>query len=191
MCDKPENVITDVIRIIGDDPERDGLKGTPNRVLRAWGNELFTGYKWKHEEIKKMLSVTFTETNEYDQMILCGPIEFTSFCEHHILPFVGECYVGYIPNGRVVGLSKIPRLVDIFARRLQIQERLTQEIADTFNGCVKPLGVGVLIKAKHLCMGCRGAKQPGAAMLTSALGGVFLDKISVKDEFLTLVGMNQ
>lgn len=166
---------------IGEDDTREGLIDTPDRVLRAW-TEITAGY---HEDPAKILSRTFDVP--CDEMIIVRGITFYSTCEHHLLPFIGEASVAYIPTDRVVGLSKIPRLVECFAKRLQVQERLTQEIAEAMMQHLNPVGVGVVIKAKHLCMGCRGVKQPNAEMVTSATIGAFRYNTAARAEFMALV----
>jgi len=178
--------IKELITFIGDDPNREGLLETPRRVLSSYC-ELFSGYTWTDELIDEMLSKTFTDINNYDEIITCKNIEFVSFCEHHILPFTGIIHVGYLPNKKVIGLSKIPRLVDIYSKRLQIQERLTKQIADKFNEVIKPLGVGVIIEAKHMCVSCRGVKKENSTMITSAMLGEFTNNHSLKEEFLKLI----
>lgn len=173
--------ITEIIKAIGEDPTREGLVNTPKRVEKSWG-ELFGGYGKNSKEI---LGVTFEEgMGSYDQIILCDNIELYSTCEHHMLPFYGKAHVGYIPRKKVVGLSKLARLVDMFARRLQIQERLTQQIAEAIQEHLDPVGVGVVIQAKHFCMMSRGVGKQNSVMTTSCLLGEMRD--SAKDEFLKL-----
>lgn len=178
--DVAENVRR-LLQAIGEDTTREGLKDTPKRVVKAL-REMTVGYKQNPEQI---LGTTF-DGSGYDQMVVCKDIEFTSMCEHHMLPFVGKAHVAYIPNGRVVGLSKMARLVDCYAKRLQIQEKMTGEIADAMNTHLKPHGVGVVISAQHMCMRCRGVQKGGSTMVTSALHGVFRFH-QVRAEFLSLV----
>lgn len=165
---------------IGENPNREGLIETPRRVVEAY-EELTAGYR---ADVGSILGVTFPDT--CDEMVVVSGIRLVSLCEHHLLPFTGTVVVGYVPNGRVVGLSKIPRMVDALARRLQVQERLTEQIADALVEHLAPLGVGVLIRAHHSCMGLRGAMQPDAIMTTSALRGVLLEKPEARAEFLAL-----
>lgn len=167
---------------IGEDPNRDGLKDTPARVLRAL-TEMTAGMDEKPEEI---LGRVFEE--KYDEMIIVRDIPFTSMCEHHLLTFSGTAHVGYIPgkSGKVVGLSKIARLVDCFSRRLQIQERLTRQIAETIEACLSPIGVAVVLQSEHSCMTCRGVKKPGTLMTTSCMLGVLREKAEARAEFLEL-----
>ena len=172
-----EFAVTDLLYFIGEDPAREGLLDTPKRVVKAW-REMTIGYA---QDPRTVLGTSFGK-EKYDQMILSEPIPFVSVCEHHMLPFTGFAYVGYVPRDRVVGLSKMARLVDCYARRLQIQERLTQQIADTMFSVLKPLGVGVLVNASHSCMSCRGVMKTGTTMTTCALKGVFKKK-DVKEEF--------
>ena len=175
-----ERAFRTLLNIIGEDPMREGLRDTPARAVRAM-LELTAGYR---EEPKKILSTTFAERS--DEIVIVRDIEFTSLCEHHLLPFIGTADLGYLPKDRVVGLSKLPRLVLAFARRLQIQERMTREIAEAIALYLDARGVAVIIKAKHLCMGCRGVKQPSAEMITSAMLGVFRDNGAARNEFLQL-----
>lgn len=166
---------------IGEDPDREGLLETPARVEKAWG-EWFSGYGQDPQSLFK----TFEDGAQgCDEMVVLDNIPVQSHCEHHIAPFVGTAIVGYIPNGRIIGLSKIPRLVNIFAKRLQVQERLTNQIADSLMQYLEPKGVGVVIRAEHMCMSTRGAHVPGVFTTTSALRGVFLEKPEVRAEFLS------
>ena len=167
-----------LLELIGEDPDRPGLIATPRRVVDALV-EMTSGYSM---DPAALLGVTFPDT--CDEMVVVGPIRFVSLCEHHMLPFTGSATVGYVPDGRVVGLSKIPRVVVAFAKRLQVQERLTEQIADTINEVLMPKGVGVVIRAHHSCMGVRGVMQPDTVMTTSALRGVMLDKPEARAEFL-------
>ena len=176
--------IEDLIEIIGDDPKREGLLDTPKRVLKAY-KELFAGYTQDPAEI---LQRVFKDGIDYDQMIVVKNIPFVSFCEHHMLPFTGIAHVGYLPKGCVVGLSKIPRVVDVFAKRLQVQERLTDQIADAIFDNLQPQGVGVIISASHTCMSMRGVEKHGASMATTALRGTFMQH-EHKQEFYKMVEM--
>lgn len=168
-----------LLRCIGEDPDREGLVDTPKRVVKAL-TEMTAGL---HQDPKAILGTTFAEA--YDEMVVVRNIRFTSLCEHHLLPFDGEAVVAYIPNKRVVGLSKIPRLAQVLAQRPQMQERLTQQIAHTLNEVLEPLGVGVLMRAHHSCMGCRGVRQPDADMVTSCLLGAMREP-EVRGEFLNI-----
>tara|TARA_Y100001951_G_C11241629_1_gene240857 strand:- start:16 stop:558 length:543 start_codon:yes stop_codon:yes gene_type:complete len=172
-------LIYDLIKAIGDNPDREGLLDTPKRVIKSW-ETIFGGYKLTPEEV---LTTQFSET--YDEMVICKDIEFYSTCEHHLLPFYGKCHIGYLPNGKIVGLSKMPRLVEVFARRLQVQERLTEQIANSMMEILEPRGVGVIMEAKHHCVVCRGVQKQNSVMITSALKGLF-SEFNVKSEFHTL-----
>jgi GTP cyclohydrolase I len=167
---------------IGEDPNRDGLRRTPERFEKAF-RFLTSGYQQDPEKLLNgaMFSVC------YDQMVLVKDIEFYSLCEHHLLPFFGKCHVAYIPDKKVVGLSKIPRLVNMFARRLQIQERLTNQIANSIQQKIAPLGVGVVIEGRHLCMAMRGVEKESSQTVTSAMLGSFKDNPKTREEFLSLV----
>jgi GTP cyclohydrolase I len=173
--------VTRILEYIGDRPEREGLKETPARVVRSW-DEIFAGYKMKVEDV---LCKEF-EADGYDELIICRNIDFYSTCEHHLQPFFGRAHVGYIPKRKVVGLSKLARLVDLFARRLQIQERLTAQIADALEEHLQPLGVAVLIEAQHFCMVCRGVRKQNSCMTTSSLKGLFRSA-EARAEFFALV----
>ncbi|MBU1992144.1 MAG: GTP cyclohydrolase I FolE [Patescibacteria group bacterium] len=177
-----EDLIKKLIKEIGDDPSREGLLDTPRRVAQSY-KTLFSGYG---KDPKKVLKVFDGEN--YDEMIVLKDIEFHSFCEHHMIPFFGKAHVGYIPNGKIVGLSKIPRMIEIFARRLQNQERLTQQIADTLNGLLHPRGIGVVLEARHLCMMARGVEKQNSVVMTSALHGLFKKNENTRAEFLKLIG---
>ena len=167
---------------LGEDPDRQGLKATPDRVARAL-RELTSGYGVKPEEV--IADAVFDQ--DYDEMVVVKDIDFYSLCEHHMLPFFGQVHVGYLPRGKVVGLSKIPRLVEAFAHRLQLQERMTKEIAEALNGAVSPRGVGVVVEARHLCMEMRGVETPGGHMITSCMLGTFRRDPRTRAEFLDLV----
>lgn len=176
----PADAVVRILQHVGEDPEREGLRDTPGRVLRAF-TEMTAGYG---EDPAAILSTVFDE--QHDQMVVLSGIEFTSLCEHHLLPFVGTATVGYVPNGKVVGLSKLARLVECFARRLQVQERMTNQVAAAVMEHLQPLGVGVIIEAHHSCMGCRGVRKPSAVMKTSALAGIMRWDSTARGEFLRL-----
>jgi GTP cyclohydrolase I len=177
-----EDIYTEVLKRIGEDPSRDGLLSTPKRVAKSF-DFLTRGY---HQTIEEVLHNALFEVN-YDEMVIVKDIEFYSMCEHHMIPFFGKAHIAYVPNGKVVGLSKIPRIVDIFARRLQVQERLTHEVAEAINEAVHPQGVGVIIEAQHLCMMMRGVEKQGSTTVTSAMLGVFKTQLQTRNEFLSLV----
>jgi len=172
----------EIIKGIGEDPAREGLQKTPERAAKAM-QYLTRGYQQTAEEVVN--NAIFESAN--DQMILVKDIELYSLCEHHLLPFIGKCHVAYIPTGKVIGLSKIARIVDMFARRLQIQENLTKQIADTLMTAIQPAGVGVIIEAQHLCMMMRGVEKQNSMMTTSMMLGTFLDHDRTRSEFLRLV----
>ncbi len=177
-----EHGIAALLRLIDPEPQREGLTLTPTRVVKA----MLEFAALPAADVTDLLRVRFDEN--CDEIILVGPIRFTSLCEHHLLPFTGWGHIGYIPSdGKVVGLSKIPRLLDHFARRPQMQERLTRQVADAFEETVTPLGVGVVLRAQHHCMTLRGAKKSEASMVTSAMRGVFRTKPEARAEFLSLV----
>jgi GTP cyclohydrolase IA len=178
-----EAAIRTLLRYVGDDPERDGLVDTPARVVRAW-RDYTRGYG---EDPDAILMKTFEEIEGYDEMIVLRGIRFESHCEHHLAPIVGRAWVAYIPNGRVVGISKLARVVDAYARRLQIQEKMTAQIANTIEKVLQPQGVGVVIKAEHHCMTTRGVYKPGTDMVTSRMLGVFRDNAITRQEFLAMV----
>lgn len=174
--------IRSILRQIGEDPARDGLVNTPTRVDRAM-RFLTSGYGM---DADKLLNGALFDV-AYDEMVIVRDIETFSLCEHHLLPFFGKCHVGYIPNGRVIGLSKIPRLVDMYARRLQVQERLTMQIAETINNKIQPRGVAVVIEAQHLCMIMRGVEKQNSIAVTSSMLGAFKDNQNTRNEFLNLL----
>jgi GTP cyclohydrolase I len=169
---------------IGEDPEREGLKKTPFRVARALG-DLTKGYRVDPSDVLR--GALFNEDYDYQEMILCRDIDFFSLCEHHLLPFFGKAHVAYIPQAHIVGISKIARLVEIYARRLQVQERLTTQIATTLMDELKPLGVGVVLRAEHLCMRMRGVEKQNSVVVTSAMLGAFRTRQETRQEFMTLV----
>ncbi len=172
-----------IIRWTGDNPDRDGLLNTPARLARAY-EEYFRGY---NEDPERILSTTFEETEGYDEMIVLRGIRFESHCEHHIAPIIGRAWVAYIPNGRVVGISKLARIVEVYAKRLQIQEKMTAQIANAINNVLQPQGVGVIIKAEHHCMTARGIMKPGTDLVTSRMLGIFRSNAATRQEFLTLI----
>jgi GTP cyclohydrolase I len=175
--------VRSILRYIGDDPDREGLLDTPKRVVKAW-YEHFWGY---NEDPVEPLRRTFTEIEGYDELVLLQDIEVHSHCEHHMVPFVGKAHVAYIPNGRVVGLSKLARVVDIFSKRLQVQEKLTAQIASTIWNTLEPHGVAVVLQCRHFCMCYRGVRQPEAVTTTSKLYGTFLSNPAARAEFFTLL----
>jgi GTP cyclohydrolase I len=179
-------MIQNVIKTMGDDPARDGLKDTPRRVLKAWA-ELFSGYD-EERRLDEILTV-FDNDGKYDQMIVVDNLEFTSFCEHHLLPFHGVAHVGYVPtaNGKILGLSKMGRVLDVYAKRLQNQERLTQQVAKCLKEKLAPAGVMCVLKARHSCMSCRGVRKQQASMNTSAVYGCFREEIEARQEFFNLI----
>jgi GTP cyclohydrolase I len=178
-----EKIIKELLKSLGEDPEREGLKSTPKRVEKAL-KFLTSGYKQKVEDF--LNGAIFTSEN--NEMIIVKDIEFYSLCEHHLLPFFGKCHIAYIPNKKIIGLSKIARIVDHFSRRLQIQERLTSSIAESIDDVLAPMGVGVVIEARHLCMMMRGVQKQNSYAVTSALRGMFKSDSRTRNEFLNLVG---
>ena len=182
-----ETAFRTIIRWTGDDPARDGLKETPGRVTRAF-EEFFRGYD---EDPEAILQKTFEEIEGYDEMIVLRGIRFESHCEHHMAPIIGRAWVAYIPKGRVVGISKLARVVDAYAKRLQIQEKMTAQIANTIQKVLNPDGVAVVIKAEHHCMTTRGVYKHGTDMVTSRMLGVFRDNAMTRQEFLALVTEDQ
>ena len=177
-----EAALRTVIRWTGDDPDRDGLTETPARVARAF-EEFFSGYA---QDPVAILQKTFEEIEGYDEMIALRGIRFESHCEHHMAPIVGQAWVAYVPSGRVVGISKLARVVEVYAKRLQIQEKMTAQIANTINDVLKPQGVGVIIKATHHCMTTRGVHKPGSDLVTSRMLGCFRDNPATRQEFLSM-----
>ncbi len=180
--DKIEELVLNLLGEIGEDPGRDGLVRTPRRVAKAY-RQLTSGYG---VDIDKLLNGALFDVT-YDEMVIVKDIELYSLCEHHLLPFYGKAHVAYLPKSKVVGLSKIPRIVDAFARRLQVQERLTQQIAETLMEKIKPQGVGVVIEARHLCMMMRGVEKQNSVAVTSSMLGLFRDCRETREEFLSLV----
>jgi GTP cyclohydrolase I len=179
-----EEAVRTLIRWAGEDPAREGLIGTPDRVVRAY-QEWFAGYE---EDPEEMLQRTFEEVGGYDEIVLLRDIRFTSHCEHHMAPIFGRAHIGYLPRNRVVGLSKLARLINVYARRMQIQERMTVEIADALNRILQPHGVGVVIEGMHACMSTRGVQQSDSTMVTSRLLGVFRDRPDTRQEFFSAIG---
>jgi GTP cyclohydrolase I len=177
--DKAEGLVLELIKALGEDSEREGLKHTPRRVARMY-TELLCGYNMDPQRI---INGALFNIN-YDEMVLVRDIEFYSLCEHHVLPFLGRAHVAYIPAGKVIGLSKIPRIVDMYARRLQVQERMTRQIADFLQTTLKPQGVAVVVEAVHLCSMMRGVKKHDARMTTSAMHGAFRANLATRQEFL-------
>src|SRR6516162_15614 len=178
-----EDAFRTIIKWIGEDPERDGLIETPDRLVRAY-RQYFAGYD---EDPEQVLRKTFSEVEGYDEMIVLRGVSFESHCEHHIAPIIGRAWVGYIPDRRVVGISKLARVVEIFSKRLQIQERLTAQIANTVENALCPRGVAVVVKAAHHCMISRGVRKRGSDLVTSRMLGVFRDNAMTRSEFLSLV----
>jgi GTP cyclohydrolase I len=181
-ADRVPEILRELLENLGEDSDREGLRETPRRAGKAL-RYLTGGYHMRVEDVLNgaLYSVT------YDEMVIVKDIELFSLCEHHILPFFGKCHVAYVPDKKVVGLSKIPRLVDMFARRLQIQERLTQQIAETLQERIRPQGVGVVVEARHLCMMMRGVEKQHSQTVTSAMLGVFREQEQTREEFLSLV----
>jgi GTP cyclohydrolase IA len=168
----------------GDDPDREGLKGTPARVVRSY-DEFFSGY---HSDPVELLARTFEETDGYDEMVVLKDIRFESHCEHHIAPIIGKAHIAYLPSTRVVGISKLARLVEVYAKRLQIQEKMTSQIANILDEVLRPKGVAVVIEAAHQCMTTRGVHKPGVAMVTSRMLGAFRSDAATRREFLAIIG---
>jgi len=182
---KLEKAVKKILINIGEDPNREGLLKTPARVAKSF-EFLTKGYKQDPKEI--LNQALFTTTN--DEMVLVRDIEFYSLCEHHLLPIIGRVHVAYIPNGKVVGLSKIPRIVEVFARRLQIQEQLTEQIADAINDTIEPKGVAVVVHARHMCMEMRGVEKINSTTVSSALRGLFKSDLKTRSEFFNLINAN-
>lgn len=182
--DDAEAAVRVLLEWAGDDPDREGLRDTPSRVARSY-RQLFSGYG---EDPRQYLERTFEETGGYDELIVLSNVRVVSFCEHHMLPVVGVAHIGYLPRDRVVGISKLARVVQGFSRRLQIQEKLTLDIAETIQDVLNPLGVGVVIEAEHSCMTLRGVNTPGSRLSTSRLLGAIRDDMRTRTEFLRAVG---
>lgn len=181
--DEAEQAVRTLIRWAGDDPAREGLLDTPSRVVRAY-EEYFQGYNADPEDILKR---TFEEVEGYDEMVLLKDIRFESHCEHHMAAIIGKAHVAYLPNKRVVGISKLARVVELYAQRLQIQEKMTAQIANAINDVLQPGGVAVVIEAAHQCMTCRGVHKPGVSMVTSKMIGAFREDDRTRREFLSMV----
>jgi GTP cyclohydrolase I len=180
-----EAAVRTLIQWAGDDPDREGLRATPSRVVRAY-EEWFSGY---NDDPRAYLKRTFEETGGYDEVVVLRDIRFESHCEHHLAPVIGRVHIGYLPRNRVVGISKLARLVDVFARRLQIQEKMTAEIASCLDIVLKPHGVAVVAEGTHQCMTTRGVHKSGVTMVTSRMVGVFRTNAETRQEFLTAIGM--
>ena len=178
-----EAALRTIIRWTGENPDRDGLMETPKRMAKAF-EEYFRGYS---EDPETILSKTFEETEGYDEMIVLRGIRFESHCEHHMAPIIGRAWVAYIPNGRVVGISKLARVVEVYAKRLQIQEKMTAQIANAIETVLQPQGVGVVLKAEHHCMTARGIMKPGTDLVTSRMLGCFRDNPVTRQEFLSII----
>lgn len=178
-----QTAISHILTAVGENPDRDGLKRTPERVARMYA-ELLSGY---HTDLDAVVNDAIFEV-KYDEMVIVRDVEFYSLCEHHLLPFMGRVHVAYIPDGKVLGLSKIPRIVDLFARRLQVQERMTRQIADLIRDLLHPQGVAVVVEALHLCMMMRGVQKHNARMTTSAMHGAFRSNLATRQEFLENIG---
>jgi len=179
-----EDAVRTLIRWAGDDPEREGLLGTPDRVVRAW-QEFFRGYD---EDPTEILARTFEEIEGYDEIVMLRDIRFESHCEHHLLPIIGKAHIAYLPRNRVVGISKLARLVEAYAKRLQIQEKMTAQIAAAIDDVLQPKGVAVVIEASHQCMTTRGVHKPGTTMITSRMLGGFRSDHKTRREFLAMIG---
>ena len=182
--EEAEEAVRTLLRWTGDDPDREGLRQTPARVVRSY-EDFFAGYDQDPVEI---LARTFEETDGYDEMVLLRDIRFESHCEHHIAPFIGRAHVAYLPSHRVVGISKLARLVEAYSKRLQIQEKMTAQIANTMNQVLQPKGVAVVLEAAHQCMTTRGIHKPGVVMVTSRMLGAFRENPSTRREFLSMIG---
>ena len=183
--EEAEAAVRTLIRWAGDDPDREGLRATPSRVVRAY-EEWFAGY---NDDPNAYLKRTFHETGGYDEVVVLRDIRFESHCEHHMAPVIGRVHIGYLPRNRVVGISKLARLVEVYARRLQIQEKMTAEIASCLESVLKPHGVAVVAEGTHQCMTTRGIHKPGVTMVTSRMLGVFRDNAETRQEFLAAIGM--
>lgn len=181
--EEAEAAVRTLIRWAGDDPEREGLRGTPGRVARAY-EEFFSGYE---EDPVQLLQRTFEEIEGYDEMVVLRDIRFESHCEHHMVPIIGRAHIAYLPLHRVVGISKLARVLEVYSRRLQIQEKLTAQIANTINEVLQPRGVGVVIDSSHQCMTTRGVHRPGMSMVTSHMIGTFRSDSRTRREFLAII----
>ncbi len=179
-----EEAVRTLLRWAGDDPEREGLLDTPGRVVRAY-RQWFRGYE---EDPVAMLQRTFEEVEGYDEMVVLRDIRFESYCEHHLAPIIGKAHVGYLPTRRVVGISKLARLVDAYAKRLQVQEKMTAQVANTLMEVLEPRGVAVVLEAEHHCMSTRGVHKPGVSMVTSTMLGTFREDHRTRKEFMDIIG---
>ena len=177
-----KELLREILRRVGDDPDREGLRQTPDRIVRSW-KEIYGGYRQRAEDVL----VTQFQAEQYDEMVLLRDFEFFSTCEHHMLPFHGKAHIAYLPNEKIVGLSKLARLTDMYARRLQVQERLTYQIAMELQRVLRPKGVAVMLEAKHQCMCSRGVRKQEGKMITSCLLGAFKENLASRSEFLALV----
>ncbi|KAF0144319.1 MAG: GTP cyclohydrolase I [Rhodospirillaceae bacterium] len=182
--DEAEEAVRTLLRWAGEDPNREGLRDTPKRVVKAY-EEFFAGYYQDPEEV---LRRTFEELEGYDEIVALRDIRFESHCEHHMAPIIGKAHVAYLPDRRVVGISKLARVVELYAKRLQIQEKMTAQIANAINDVLRPKGVAVVIEAAHQCMTCRGIHKPGVTMVTSRMLGAFREDPATRREFLTIIG---
>ena len=183
--DEAIDAVRTLIRWAGDDPDREGLLETPDRVVRSYA-EFFSGYG---QDPKEILAKTFSEVDGYDEMIVMNDIRFESHCEHHMVPIIGKVHIGYLPDRRVVGISKLARLVEVYAKRLQIQEKMTAQIADALQDVLKPRGVAVVVEAAHQCMTTRGVHKAGVSMVTSRMVGAFRSDARTRREFLSIIDM--
>ena len=181
-----EKITKDLLIEIGEDPNRDGISSTPKRVAKAW-EFLAKGYTQDLDSI--INNAIFIE--DYDEMVTIKDIDFFSLCEHHLLPFFGKAHVAYIPNGKIIGLSKVPRIVEMFSRRLQVQERMTQQIAETLKGVLSPKGVAVVLEGEHMCMQMRGVEKQNSYATTSSMTGIFLKDSRTREEFLNIIAMKK
>ena len=185
--EEAKEAVKTLIKWAGDDPTREGLLETPNRVARSY-QDFFSGYD---EDPREILSKKFREVEGYDEMIVLKDIRLESHCEHHMVPFIGKAHVGYLPKNKIVGLSKLARVVELFSKRLQIQEKLTAQIANTIDEILKPKGVGVIIEASHLCIATRGVRKETSRMVTSRMLGLFRDNSDTRREFMDIIGYSK
>ena len=185
--EEAKEAVKTLIKWAGDDPTREGLLETPNRVTRSY-QDFFSGYD---EDPREILSKKFREVEGYDEMIVLKDIRLESHCEHHMVPFIGKAHVGYLPKNKIVGLSKLARVVELFSKRLQIQEKLTAQIANTIDEILKPKGVGVIIEASHLCIATRGVHKETSRMVTSRMLGLFRDNSDTRREFMNIIGYSK
>ena len=185
--EEAKEAVKTLIKWAGDDPTREGLLETPNRVARSY-QDFFSGY---NEDPREILSKKFREVEGYDEMIVLKDIRLESHCEHHMVPFIGKAHIGYLPKNKIVGLSKLARVVELFSKRLQIQEKLTAQIANAIDEILKPKGVGVIIEASHLCIATRGVRKETSRMVTSRMLGLFRDNSDTRKEFLNIIGYSK